>query len=505
MRYLVTGDEMRIYDKNTIETLQIPALVLMERAALSVVEELWETPAVRGRLLIVCGNGNNGGDGYAVARLLLQRGCEVDVVAAPASFGRTAENQRQADIFLAYGGRILEKIPNNRCYSGVIDAVFGVGLSRSIEGDYAALLAQMNGLSGMKIALDLPSGICADTGAVLGTAFCADLTIAFGFEKIGTALWPGNTYAKTVLVKEIGIDGHSFLGHPPKLAAFEREDLERLPARESHSNKGSFGKLLVIAGSAGMAGAAYLCAKAAYCCGCGLVQIVTPEENRSMLQTKLPEAIVRAYDGAAEDAWLKDQLAWADAVVCGPGIGTSETAAALVAKVLCGTRGTLLLDADALNLLARDIELLEKCRAQVIVTPHLGEMSRLCEKSISYLQSHLLEAAADFAAENDVICVLKDERTVTCIPGAGVYLNLSGNAGMATAGSGDVLSGVIGGLLAQGMGAEDAAPLGVFLHGAAGDAVQERYSAPGLMASDLHEGLRLVLKEAERFGKEGKA
>ena len=379
MRYLVNGEEMKIYDRNTMETYRVPSPVLMERAALAAAGEIVKRLPKSARVLIVCGSGNNGGDGYAVARLLLQEHCEVTVVCAADTTRQTKENQLQKEIWQAYGGEILSQIPEQGAYDAVVDAVFGVGLSRGVEGGYADLLTRMNELSSFKIALDIPSGISSDNGAVLGTAFRADLTVTFAFEKTGTVLWPGNEYAGEVVVKDIGIDERSFLGRIPAVAAFEDVDLAGLPARTAHSNKGSFGKLLVIAGSVGMAGAACLCAEAAYICGCGLVRIVTPEENRTILQTKLPEAVLTTYSSAEglETAGLAEAIGWADAVVCGPGLGTSDVARAIVETVLREAFVPVLLDADALNLIARDTGVLRQVQGEVVVTPHLGEMSRL--------------------------------------------------------------------------------------------------------------------------------
>ena len=232
------------------------------------------------------GSGNNGGDGYAIARILMQAGNTVDVLEAPHTGKASVGNQLQKKIFLAYGGKILTEFPEGKSYTLVIDAVFGVGLSRSVEGEYASLIDRMNAMEGAKAAVDIASGISADNGNVLGTAFRADLTVTFAFEKVGCLLWPGNQYAGKVVVADIGITPDAFGERKPAVAALEDADLSLLAARESHSNKGTFGRLLVIAGSQGMSGAAYLCAKAAYASGCGLVRIFTPEENRAILQTR---------------------------------------------------------------------------------------------------------------------------------------------------------------------------------------------------------------------------
>lgn len=499
MRYIVNSREMKSYDKNTMEIYHVPSVVLMERAALAVTEALMEKKVVLDNVLVVCGSGNNGGDGYAVARLLMLAGYSVDVVMADAKAKETEENRLQREILQAYGGQVLEKMPEGTNYTAIIDAVFGVGLSRNVEGKYADIIAQMNALSGVKIALDIPSGISADSGAVMKTAFRADLTVTFAFEKIGSILWPGNEYAGEVIVKDIGIDERSFFEHKPMLAALDDNDLNRLPVHESHSNKGTFGRLLVIAGSVGMSGAAYLSAKAAYCSGCGLVRIVTPEENRTVLQTQLPEAIITVYNAKKPDiTQMIEAIGWADIIVCGPGIGTSDTAKSIVNAVLKNSAVPVLMDADALNIIAQDTNILLKPHTELVVTPHLGEMSRLCGDTVAYIQNHLIDVAEEFARQYNVICVLKDEHTITSVPYRQTYLNLSGNSGMATAGSGDVLSGVIGGLMAQGMPAEDATPLGVYLHGKAGDVMQNCCSRSGLMASDLPEGLRLVLCEREK-------
>lgn len=499
MRYIVNSREMKNYDKNTMEQYHVPSVVLMERAALAVTQVLMAKNIPLDKVLVVCGSGNNGGDGYAVARLLMLSGNSVDVVRVERNAKETEANQLQRKIWEAYGGRVLEKIPEDTEYTVIIDAVFGVGLSRNVEGIYADVISQMNELSGCKIAVDISSGIASDNGAVLKTAFRADITVTFAFEKIGNRLWPGNEYAGEVITMDIGIDERSFLGHKPMLVALDDCDLDRLPIRESHSNKGTFGKLLVIAGSVGMSGAAYLCAKAAYVSGCGLVRIVTPEENRNVLQTQLPEAIITSYNAKKQDVTqLVEAIGWADTIVCGPGIGLSDVAKNIVNVVLKNAAVPVLFDADALNIIAQDTSMLLKPHTELVVTPHLGEMSRLCKDTVAYIQSHLIEVAEEFARQYNVICVLKDEHTITSVPYHQTYLNLSGNSGMATAGSGDVLSGVIGSFMVQGMSAEDAASLGVYLHGKAGDVMQARCGRRGLMASDLFEGLRLVLCEREK-------
>lgn len=499
MRYLVNSREMKNCDMNTMEKYHVPSVVLMERAALACVETLYDRNVVLDKVLVVCGGGNNGGDGYAIARLLLLDGYDVDVVIADAKAKETQENRLQREIWQAYGRDVYQTIPEQNAYSVVIDAVFGVGLSRNIEGKYAELIAQMNALPGMKVAVDVPSGISSDNGTVLGAAFRADLTITFAFEKLGTVLWPGNEYAGEVVVKNIGIDERGFTERKPAVVTLEDSDLTKLPLHKSHSNKGTYGRLLVIAGSVGMSGAAYLAAKAAYSSGCGLVRIFTVEENRAILQSQLPEAIITTYPSKKPDMeLLTEALGWADTIVCGPGIGTSDAAARIVRTVLKNAAVPVVLDADALNVIAEDCNMLLRPHTELVLTPHLGEMHRLSKDAVSYIQNHLIEVAEEFARQYNVICVLKDEHTVTSVPYRQTYLNMSGNAGMATAGSGDVLSGVIGSLLAQGMLAEEASSLGVYLHGKAGDAAQTYCGKNGLMASDLLDGLRLVLCECGR-------
>lgn len=500
MKYLVNSREMRQYDNNTSQILKVPPLLLMEQAAIAAVEEIEKLTEDKKRpILIVCGVGNNGGDGLAVGRMLFLKGYEIELVLVGDSKKASEQNLKQQEILNSYGVPLRQEIPREKDYQMVIDAIFGVGLTRNIEGEYKVVIETMNTLEGMKLALDIPSGVSADDGAVLGMAFRADVTITFAFDKIGLHLWPGNEKSGKIIVKEIGITERSFLGQEPEGMAYEATDLDVLTMRPSHSNKGTFGKLLVIAGSVNMAGAAVLAAKSAYTTGCGLVRLLTPEENRTIIQSTLPEAILTTYDAKNVDLEvMKETLEWADAVLIGPGIGTQAAAEVILKQVLEVRNLPVIMDADALNLLARDVKCLCQPHGEMIVTPHLGEMSRLTGKSISEIQKKLMATARDFSNTYQVTCVLKDERTIVSVPNGKIYVNLSGNAGMATAGSGDVLSGIIASLVVQGYVSEKAAPLGVYLHGAAGDVMVEETGKAGLMASDLIEGVRRILGCKER-------
>ncbi len=495
MKYLVTGKEMKLYDENTSTHFHVPELVLMEQAALGFVRELfsleerehrhWE------RALILCGGGNNGADGLAVARLLSQRCRRVAVLLCGEGAGHStsASYRVQREICEAYDIPIAPEFPEDQEFDLIVDAVFGTGLSRGVEGALAGILERANAADAWRVALDISSGILADSGAVPGAAFLADDTITFSFGKLGQFLWPGNERSGAVHIVPIGITEESFLGTKPGVIALEQGDLA-LPGRRAHSNKGTYGRLLVIAGSVNMAGAAVLCALAAYRAGCGLVRVLTAEENRVIIQSALPEAVLSTYGSRIDEAQTAQELRGADAVVIGPGIGRDRRAQELLTAVLRCARTPLVLDADALNLLAENEKLIAALPERAILTPHLGEMARLTGKSVAFLQEHLCDAAAEFAHKYSAICVLKDFRTVTALPEGPCFLNLSGNPGMATAGSGDVLAGMIGSLLAQGMAAEQAAAQGVLWHGLAGDTAAERVGMRAMMATDIVDGMQ---------------
>ncbi len=490
MRYLVNSREMKRYDNNTIEYFGVPSAALMERAALAVAEEIKKRfPADCGKILVLCGMGNNGGDGFAAARMLHLAGYNVEILFPMQEKKMTEEAKRQYETAKKY--QTPEVLELSSEYSVIVDALFGIGLSRAVEGESARLIEEINKTEAFKIAVDIASGISADTGQILGTAFRADLTVTFGFAKTGQLLYPGAEYTGELVVADIGIDKNSFLGEKPSGRYLKKDCVKNLlPVRKSYSNKGTYGKALVIAGSARMAGAAWFAAKAAYYAGCGLVRIYTVKDNRNILLTKLPEAVLTTYEERETDfSSLDECLNWADAVLAGPGLSEGAAAHTLVSKtLLCADKKTVF-DADALNILAKDMSVLKRTKGERVFTPHLGEMSRMSGKSIKEIQSDILSAAGKFAEEYRAVCVLKDARTVTYLPDGKFFLNLTGNHGMATGGSGDVLAGFLTGFLAQGLTSGQAAPLAVFLHGLAGDLAAKEKGAYGMLASDVLEML----------------
>lgn len=491
---------MKLLDQNTSSAFHVPELVLMEQAAMAFVRKLFALQREYNRktehVLIVCGSGNNGADGLAIARLLMQQKIAVCVCLCGEHAGHstTTSYRTQKNICQAYGIRMEEEVPQEK-FDLVIDALFGIGLSRNIEGELADVIRKVNALDEWKVSVDISSGVHADDGVILNVAFAADDTITFSFGKTGQYLWPGNEASGRVSVVPMGITQASWMERKPHLAALEEQDVVRmLPGRPDHSNKGTYGKLLVIAGSVNMAGAAVMCARAAYRSGTGLIRVLTAEENRLVLQTQIPEAILTTYGTKLDESQVIEALKWADAVVLGPGIGTEKTAEKLVSLVLKNCAVPLIVDADALNILAKEPEQLLRPHTDMIVTPHLGEMARLTGDAVSLIQARLVESAFTFAQTYNVVCVLKDFHTVTAVPYSLGYLNLSGNNGMATAGSGDVLSGIIGALLAQGMTADLAAPLGVYIHGLAGDRAAESTGRRAMLATDLIEALPQVFE-----------
>lgn len=488
---------MKAADSYTIREKKIPSLILMERAARTVVETVLDRGFDLSRVCVVCGSGNNGGDGFAIARLLLEKGARVTAVMAGNPEHCTEETLRQIELFREAGGVVGNSFEEGE-YSILIDAVFGAGLSRRVEGGYLACIQAMNRSGGVKLAVDVPSGVSTTTGEVATSAFKADLTVSFQCAKLGCVLYPGRDYAGEVVVADIGVDVSGLEGDREVAYALEEKDARgMLPGRRPNSHKGDYGKALIIAGSRGMAGAAYLAALAAYRTGAGLVQIYTPEENRTILQTLLPEAIIRCYDFFDERELLR-LLDWADVVSIGSGLGTSDKSRRILQTTLENVHVPCVVDADGLNLLAEHSRYLDRLpHENFVFTPHMKEMSRIVRRTVEELQRDRMEILSQFTGENRVTCVLKDARTCVCRQGEHPFVNLSGNAAMAKAGSGDVLAGVITGLLAQGMPCFDGAVLGVYLHGLAGDAAREEKGAYSVLARDLTDALGAVLKRLE--------
>ena len=500
MDYIGTGDEMQRIDAYSIEQVGIPGIVLMERAALAMEREIRRRFHPGKTVTIVTERGNNGGDGLALGRMLLADGYAVRFYEIGGVRHASESYQTQRNILENLGVHFLKELPGT---SDIwVDAVFGVGLKRDVAGVQKEALEKMNNKDGYKIAVDIPSGVDASTGQILGYAFQADLTITFGLSKVGLVLYPGAGRAGEVLVREIGFPEKAIRAVNPGACVYAREDLCRLPERNPWSHKGTFGKVLLIVGSKNMAGAAYLSALAAYRSGSGLVRIFTCEENREILQSRIPEAVMTTYHTEEEAlALLPEALAWADVTGIGSGLGQKDLTRQILCKVLSEGHGSLVVDADGINVLAAMLReegrtdarsLYENYGGTMILTPHLREMSRFTGKTVREIQSSLVETAR-MAADEKHIFVLKDARTIVSDRTLPTYINMSGNDGMATGGSGDVLTGVICGLLAGGLAPLEAARMGVFCHGLAGDEAVKDKGHSGLMAGDLAEYMSRVL------------
>lgn len=493
MKYAVTAVEMKQYDQKTISEIGIPSLVLMERAALEAVRVLLAERKSIKRVLIVAGTGNNGGDGLAAGRILASQGVKVTFLLAGNGNKLSKETAVQKDILLNLGFSILRKIEKEE-YDIVIDALLGIGISREVEGEYAELIRMVNERKqrgAFVFSLDIPSGICADTGKVMGCAVRADLTAAFAFAKRGEMLYPGREYTGKLVVCDIGIPADVLENQSPGAAYLEREDIVRkLPKRRPDGNKGTFGKVLLIAGSRDMCGACILAGSSIFKIGAGMVKIITPECNREILQSTLPEAMLYSYGDMPKPEQLQKDLEWADAAVIGPGIGTGAAARFMTRYCLERSEIPMVLDADALNLIGMDQELAERLGHQngekIVLTPHPGELVRLLGTGMENYRCNRMEVIQEAIDKYNCILAAKDAVTITAGKNRKeLLINTSGNDGMAVAGSGDVLTGIIGGLIAQKMPCFEAAGLGVFLHGLAGEEAGRINGRYGMTAMDI--------------------
>lgn len=490
MKNIVSGTDMKKVDNYTITHIGIPSMVLMERAAFSVADFICKNASKDKTVLVVAGTGNNGADGIAVCRMLYLKGYSTCIYILGDINKASDEFKQQL--------HIAEKlnIPQSNQFIDadiVVDAVFGVGLSRKVEGRYAEIIENINKGKNIVYAVDIPSGINADTGKVCGIAVRANYTVTFGSHKIGTVLYPGADYCGEVIVADIGFPQEAYEKKTETIQYAVAEDLKFVPARPNYSNKGTYGKVLIVAGSRDISGAACLCAAAAFRVGAGLVRVFTHKDNRQVIQKLLPEAMVNTYDTEKFDnKALEACLNWCDVVAVGPGLSTGIIQKKIVEQVL-DSRIPAVIDADGINNISEDERLKKKFHRNVIITPHLGEMGRLMNESVKTIADDLIKYARMVNYKYNVNCILKDARTVITTEKQ-TFINLTGNSGMATAGSGDVLTGIVAGLIGIGVDFDNAAVLAPYIHGVAGDRAAEKTSKAGLMATDIIEELKGIFK-----------
>lgn len=542
MQNLVTAQEMKAADKRTSEQFGIDSLVLMERAALSAKEILSKQFPRVNRFLLFCGVGNNGGDGLALARMLFLEQKEVEVVMVGDPAHCTSSCRRQLQTAKAYGVPVYTKetLPEDEVLQEkmeraeiVVDALLGVGVNRPIGEPMDRVIRAMNQRQRKTkcVSLDLPTGIHTDTGEVLGTAVRADLTITFAFQKLGLVRFPGCEFAGRVQLADAGITRESLMD-PVHFTYTKEEIQEKIPRRAESGNKGTFGKVLIIAGSHDMAGAALLCARGAYGVGTGMVKIVTCASNRVIVQTSLPEAMLLTYEakdlkdaeeenGGEFDTRLADSIRWADSIVIGPGLSTGDTAEKLLESTIRCLKHTVsekvfLLDADALNLISEKEnlrQLLKQCHIPTVLTPHLGELARLTESPVQTLKADPEQGTEKLRQAFDkTVLVCKDARTYVFpdlqSENPHIFVNTLGNDGMATAGSGDVLAGILGGICALAIRERRSVEnpawcwktvcLGVAIHGAAGDLAAGKFGKASMRAGDIADELPEVMGCGQR-------
>ncbi|GKS59954.1 bifunctional NAD(P)H-hydrate repair enzyme Nnr [Nitrospira sp.] len=503
---VVTAAQMQAIDRRAIEKGKIPSLTLMERAGSETVAamEAHFGPLRTKRIVIVCGKGHNGGDGLVVARLLKHRKAKIRVVLLH-PISNLARDTRTMHRRLVRGGNtaLITATPAPdelaQALDGadiLVDALLGTGLSSPVSGIYRSAIEALNGTGRPIVAIDLPSGLDADTGHVLGAAVRATLTVTMGLPKYGLYLGEGIDYSGTVRIADIGIPAAYAQTIEGSVSLLTGDTIAGLiPTRRPSSHKGTFGHVGIIAGSPGKTGAAALAARAALRVGSGLVTVATPAGVNSIVEGKLLEAMSVPISDTPEHAFgpnsLQDLLTFArtkSAVAVGPGIGTHAGTIHVIRDFLPRCSVPCVVDADALNAIAEGPEMLSRCSAALILTPHPGEMARLARlDSGRAVNRDRLGIAREFAKTHGVIVVLKGARTVIAHPDGQTAISPSGNPGLATGGTGDVLTGMIGGFLAQGLRPWEAACAGAYLHGLAGDVAAEVRGQASMIAGDVIE------------------
>lgn len=517
MLKVVTAKEMQLIDLVTIKKYGLSGLVLMERAALSVVEkindlffkQLPKSPgsvqADKRKIIVLCGGGNNGGDGFVIARLLNEQGEDVEVYLTVSLGSLKGDAKTNCNAAKKFGVTVrpVSKFQRSRFQNIIIiDALLGTGLSRNVGPSLAQVIKKVNRMSSPVISVDIPSGISSDTGRVMGCAIQAQYTVTFGLPKRGHLLYPGAEHTGRLFVEDTGFPGKLLEPAKNSVCLFQRDDvLELLPERPDYSHKGTYGHVLLVAGSRGKTGAALMAARACLRTGAGLVTIGVPETLVNTFQSRVTEEMVLSLpdrgDGTlsynAADTILDFMKKRGTVMAVGPGMSVDAEISKLVARLIAGSKKPVVIDADGLNAIAGNTGILKKGRAPIILTPHPGEMKRLLRSS-QKVEDDRISTAVSFARKSGVYLLLKGAPTVVATPGGRAFVNPTGNPGMATAGTGDVLTGMISALLAQKLSPEYASILGAYLHGLIGDLVAEKKGGCSLTASDMINAIPRVLR-----------
>jgi len=511
---VATAEQMQEIDRKAIETYRIPGIVLMENAGRGATEVISNAfPNLqKKKVAIIAGKGNNGGDGFVIARHLLNQGCSAKVflLADPKALRGDAETNFH--IFLRMKGEIIP-VPSSKDYQKIkkdlekfdllIDGIFGTGLDAEVRGYYREVIDHINTLQKPIVAIDIPSGLDANTGKPLGTAIRASLTVTFGVPKVGHLISPGLDYVGMVKVIDIGIPRRLVEEEEIHTHLLENEEIKKwlsIPRRPD-THKGDYGHLLVIAGSVGKTGAAAMACEAALRMGAGLVTLAIPKSLNAIMEVKLTEVMteplpetqkqtlsLRAFHSILRLCENKK------AVIIGPGIGTFKETQSLVLKLIKTLNLPIILDADGLTALATQPKILPAMNRQLILTPHPGEMARLIQSTVKDVQENRISISKNFSQSNHVYLILKGHRTLITNPTGEVFINPTGNPGMASGGTGDILTGMIGGLICQGLDILPSLQTAVYLHGVAGDEVAREKGEKSLIATDMLEKIPALLQ-----------
>ena len=514
----VTSAQMRELDARMIKEFEVPGEVLMERAGMGVADFVQCLARMSGYVkpyvLLLAGRGNNGGDAFVAARCLKDHGFEVEVWLAGVA-GEIAGDALKHLVKMRSAGIVLNELPTIEdwehvpvSYHGadiIVDGILGTGISGPARGPAAGAINYINMLSerSIVVSIDIPSGLDADNGRPLGSTVRADITVTMGLPKVGLLEPSAVDYVGTLEVIDLGMPDELINPITSGRELINAEDLRKVMKRRVRgAHKGDFGHLLIVGGAAGYSGAVALAAEAALRSGAGLVTLLVPESIVPIVAGIIPEAMVHGgsetKDGALSAGCLdklKKDVSDFSAVLAGPGMTAHKQTRVVVDCILRKSRGPVVLDADALNVFAKQAGVIRKASSPVIITPHPGEMGRLMGCSADEVQHDRFGMAVRAAEETDSVVILKGAGTVVAAKGKSLSVNMTGNPGMATGGMGDVLSGFVAGLAAQGIDPFDAARVGVYLHGRAGDNVALRSSQAGMTAGDLVEELPCVIRE----------